>query len=142
MAIHADITPGTARPLGALLLVEDAPDNLQLETLVLRAYGFHVDACSTAREALLLLGRQTYDGLVLDLKLPDMDGLELARRVRGLDGHQNVPIVAVTGRGMPGDEAKALAAGCCAYIVKPVNTRTLARQVADALNPSAVVSKA
>lgn len=134
MAIHADFTPTTARPLGSLLLVEDAPDNLQLETLVLRAYGFHVDGCTTAREALLLMGRQDYDGLVLDLKLPDMDGLELARQVRLLDGCAEFPIVAVTGRGMPGDEAKALAAGCCAYIVKPVNTRTMARQVAEALN--------
>lgn len=117
----------------ALLLVEDVPANLQLESIVLRAYGFRVDECRTGAEALHRLRESGYDGIVLCLKLPDMDGLELARRVRTDPVTSSLPIIVVTGRVMKGDREKALAAGCDAYIGKPVNTRTLALEVAQAL---------
>lgn len=116
-----------------LLLVEDVPDNLQLESIVLRAYGFRVDECRTGMEALSRLRDGSYDGLLLCLKLPDMDGLELARRVRNEAETSTLPIIIITGRVMPGDREKGLAAGCDAYIAKPVNTRTLALEVEEAL---------
>lgn len=114
-----------------VLLVEDVEINLELTDLVLRRDGFDVTAVRTGSEALEAASASHFDLVCLDLKLPDMDGLEVARRLKADPATSNVPIVAITALAMKGDRERALAAGCDLYITKPIDTRTLGATLLD-----------
>lgn len=116
---------------GALnvLLVEDVHTNLELTELVLKRAGHVVTAVTSGQEALQALERAKFDVVALDLRLPDMDGLEIARAMKADPELRRVPVVAITALAMKGDREKALAAGCDEYITKPVDTRTLAQDI-------------
>jgi len=96
-----------------ILIVDDNPVNLKLVRVVVSGEG-------------LALLRTFHPRLILmDIQLPDMDGLELTRRLKADPATAAIPIVAVTAYAMKGDEEKMLAAGCAAYVSKPIDTRTL-----------------
>jgi two-component system cell cycle response regulator DivK len=105
-----------------ILVVEDNTDNRHILVHRLRKIGdFEVTEATDGREALLLLAQDPPDLMVLDLKLPVLDGWETARRIRAMPGPlRNLPIIALTAQAMGGDEEKALAAGCNDYIAKPI----------------------
>jgi CheY-like chemotaxis protein len=107
-----------------ILVVDDNPANLKLAYWVL-SETFDVRQAESAEEALAQLSVALPDLLLLDLALPGMDGLELARLIRANPRLQSVPIVALTAFAMKGDAEKAFAAGCDDYITKPIDTRTL-----------------
>ena len=115
----------------AVLVVEDNPDNLILTQFLLESEGFEVRTAENAERALELL--RTYRPLLIlmDIQLPEMDGLELTRQLRANPELGEVIIVALTAYAMKGDEGNALAAGCDGYITKPVSTRTFAAVVRD-----------
>jgi CheY-like chemotaxis protein len=71
--------------------------------------------------------------ILMDIQLPGMDGLELTRRLKADEATRQIAIVAVTSYAMKGDEEKARRAGCDGYLSKPIDTRTLARHVAEQL---------
>jgi CheY-like chemotaxis protein len=73
------------------------------------------------------------DLILMDVQLPGMDGLELARRIKADPLHKNARIVALTAYAMKGDEEKALAAGCDGYLSKPIDTRTFPKILASFL---------
>lgn len=114
----------------SILLVEDAPVNRELAEIVLTRAGHSVQSVETGQAALEALGAHEYDALALDIRLPDIDGLEIARKLRADPKTHDMPIVAITALAMKGDREAALEAGCDGYITKPVNTRTLAKDVA------------
>jgi CheY-like chemotaxis protein len=118
-----------------VLIVEDNPTNLKLISEVLAASGFAIDCAATAEQAQVQLAVQLPDLILMDLALPQMDGLTLTRRLKADDRYKQVPIVALTASAMVGDDRKALEAGCVGYITKPVNTRTVATEVAAFINP-------
>lgn len=120
-----------------VLVVDDHPANLKLARWVLTADGFEVAACATAEDALTFLASRMPDLLLVDVALPGINGLELSRRLRANEDTHRIPIVAMTAFAMKGDEAKARAAGCDAYITKPVNTRTLAAQLHEVMATAA-----
>ncbi len=107
------------------LVVDDTPLNLKLLVALLRANGFAVESAETAEQAQDKLAATPYDVLLLDLRLPGMDGLELARRLRTDPAQRGLVIVAVTANAMKTDETAALAAGCDAFVTKPIDTRAL-----------------
>ena len=107
------------------LIVDDAPLNLKLLSVLLKTNGYVVQTAETAEAALALLASYTPRVLLVDIRLPGMDGLTLVRTLRAEDRHKDLTIVAVTASAMKGDEEIALAAGCDAYFTKPVDTRTL-----------------
>jgi CheY-like chemotaxis protein len=92
---------------------------------LLRANSFDVDTAESAEEANDKLAAKPFDVLLLDLRLPGMDGLELARLLRADPKHRALVIVAVTANAMKTDEAAALQAGCDAFVTKPIDTRAL-----------------
>jgi CheY-like chemotaxis protein len=106
------------------LVVDDTPLNLKLVAAILRANNFEVTTAASAEDAQHLLETARFRLLLLDLRLPGMDGLAFARALRGAPQHEAMRIVAVTANAMKSDEADALAAGCDAFIAKPINTRT------------------
>ncbi|MBW1645864.1 MAG: response regulator [Deltaproteobacteria bacterium] len=122
MAADADRPP-------VVLVVEDNEDNRELVIKVLRHRGFAVVGLETGREALERLAEIRPDVILMDINLPGMDGYEVTSRIRATPEFAAVPIIALTAHAMRGDEAKSLAAGCDAYIPKPINVRTLADQI-------------
>ena len=112
-----------------VLLVEDMPVNMELERLVFERGDFDVTTVGTGREALAALETEEFDVVALDIKLPDMDGLAIARQLKANPKTRHVPVVAITALAMKGDRERAMASGCDAYITKPIDTRTLAETI-------------
>jgi DNA-binding response OmpR family regulator len=115
-----------------ILIIEDDPTDLKLLIAVLDHSGHHAIGKATAELALAEIKARKPEMILLDLKLPDLPGLELARRLKADPDTQSIPIVAVTALRDQFSRGDALAAGCDAYIVKPVDTRTLSAQIESA----------
>lgn len=107
------------------LVVDDTPVNVKLIVALLKANGFSVTIATTGEAALDLVRGADFRLLLLDLRLPGIDGLTVARTVRADPRHRTLVIVAVTASAMKSDVAAALEAGCDAFVSKPINTRTL-----------------
>lgn len=117
-----------------ILVVDDNPLNRKLACDLLLLEGYNVQACEDAMQAQALLAEGSPPDLVLmDIALPDIDGLTLTRRIKADPRFATMPVVAMTAFAMKGDEAKALAAGCSGYISKPIDTRRFPTQVAEVL---------
>jgi two-component system cell cycle response regulator DivK len=105
--------------------VDDHETNRKLLAYLLTSNGYLVDLASDARSALAALHRDRPDLVLIDIQLADGDGLDVARRIRADAAMRSVVIIAITAYAMRGDEARALANGCDAYLTKPIDTRTL-----------------
>lgn len=115
------------------LIVDDAPLNLKLLTVVLTANGYRVRTADTAEQAIEILATYLPALLIVDIRLPGMDGLTLVRTLRAQPRYRDLVMVAVTASAMKGDEDVALAAGCDSYITKPIDTRSLPAHLAQCL---------
>jgi len=116
-----------------ILVVEDEPASLKLAHLVLTAAGYEVTNAEAAGKAIEEILRSEPEAILLDLELPGIDGLTLARNLKRDPKTQHIAIVAVTAFPERYSREAAMAAGCDGYIVKPINTRKLSQQVADAI---------
>lgn len=117
-----------------ILVIEDDAVSRELASEVLLANGFDVVSVRTGEEGLGTLTAPFPDLILLDIQLPGISGLEVARRVRGEQATAHIPLLAVTAEAMPGDEEKILAAGCTAYLAKPLTFSTLVRTVRQLLD--------
>ena len=116
-----------------ILVVDDNPANLKLARLVLSVSGYKVITAADAEQARSLLVSDKPRLILMDIQLPDMDGLELTRIIKADPLTRDTIVVAVTAYAMKGDEERARAAGCDGYLTKPINTRTLGASVASFL---------
>lgn len=116
-----------------ILMVDDNLTNLKLAGFMLAAYDYEMKTAASACEAFALLASFKPDLLLLDLQLPDEDGLSLARRLKSDPTTSYIPIIAVTAYAMKGDEEKARAAGVSEYITKPINKEMLRAAVTACL---------
>lgn len=115
-------TPVHDRSEGAtVLLVEDTEDNRQMMGRLLEMSGFRVVEATNGREAVEAAAREKPEIILMDLSLPFIDGLAATRRIRDLPGLKKVPIVAVSAHDTADFHHEALAAGCDAYITKPID---------------------
>jgi DNA-binding response OmpR family regulator len=114
-----------------LLIVDDAPDITQLLVVYFHQAGFNTLAAYAGRAALDLAQRTSPDLIILDLGLPDMDGLDVCREIRQAS---SVPIVMLTKRNTEPDRQQGLAAGANAYITKPFDAHELQTTVRSLLN--------
>lgn len=101
-----------------ILLIEDHAALREMMGAHLASRGFAVDDACSADEARAALSVTSYDGLILDLGLPDIDGIELLAEIRGRTGG-SVPVIVVTARDAIGDRIHGLNAGADDYVVKP-----------------------
>lgn len=108
-----------------VLVVDDSPDVLEMFGMMLRLSGYEVAAAASATEALEHARVMQFDVVVSDIGMPQINGYELARRLRELPGYANVPMIAVTGFTRYNDHMKALESGFNAHLSKPVNPTTL-----------------
>ncbi len=113
-----------------ILVVDDEPNILATLAPLLRSRGYEVNTAMNGRAALEAVERENPDLIVLDLGLPDMDGVDVTRLVR--DGRAT-PIVVLTARGAEGDKVRALDAGADDYVTKPFGTEELLARVRVAL---------
>jgi len=116
-----------------ILVVEDNDRNRRLMKMLLKANGYEVIEAATGKEAMDYLERQKPDLILMDIQLPNTDGLELTRKIKSAVETRDIPIIAVTAYAMKGDEERILEAGCDAYASKPINTRELPLLIADIL---------
>ena len=112
-----------------ILIVEDDPIDMKLLSAVLSYSGHRVLEKASAEQAADEIKARKPEVILLDLKLPGMDGLALVRRLKQDPVTKHIPIVAITSVPETFSKSAALAAGCDAYIVKPVDTRKLNAQV-------------
>ena len=109
-----------------VLLVEDNALNREIaETLLSRA-GLRVSVAQHGGEAVAAVQKTRFDAVLMDIQMPEMDGLEATRRIRALPGGQELPIIAMTAAAMVQDRQNCLAAGMNAHTTKPINPRELA----------------
>src|SRR4051812_31396438 len=123
-----------AHPL-RILLVEDNPVNQKVAARLLEKHGHAVVAAWNGKEALRTLAAQDFDLVLMDVQMPEMDGLEATAAIRageqGSDRH--LPIVALTACAMKGDREMCLQAGMDGYVTKPVQCQVLLQAIAEAL---------
>jgi two-component system cell cycle response regulator DivK len=116
-----------------ILVVEDQEDNRQILRDLLGNAGYELVEAADGEQALAACAKQRPDLILMDIQLPVMDGYETTRRIRTDPESKAIPIIAVTSYALAGDEAKALAAGCNAYITKPYSPRALLAKVREHL---------
>lgn len=107
------------------LVVDDAPDVVEMLAMLLRRSGYEVVAASSAPDALNAAQDGLFDVVVSDIGMPGMDGYELALALRALPDYASVPMIALTGFAMYADRDRALAAGFNAFLTKPINPMVL-----------------
>jgi signal transduction histidine kinase len=117
------------RPARTILIVEDNPLNLKLARDVLRRRGHNVIEAVSGQEALRKVRESAVDLILMDLQLPDMDGLEATWRLKADPATRDIPTIALTAHAMKGDDERARQAGCCGYIAKPIDTARFPSQV-------------
>ena len=127
-------TPTAAHPATAMtkriLIVEDEPALLRALRINLRARGYDVATAPTGRDALAEAERRPPDAVLLDLGLPDLDGTQVIRRLRGWS---TAPVIVLSGRAGPGDKIGALDAGADDYVTKPFSMEELLARLRAAL---------
>jgi signal transduction histidine kinase/HAMP domain-containing protein/CheY-like chemotaxis protein len=126
--------PAGAQLHGRVLLVDDDVRNLFALASLLEDRGLEVVFSETGHEALEILGSDEHIDLVLmDIMMPQMDGYETIRAVRGMPSMRSLPIIAVTAKAMQGDREKSLSAGASDYITKPVDPDKLMAMISGYL---------
>jgi CheY-like chemotaxis protein len=114
-----------------VLLAEDNPVNQKLESRLMEKRGHRVVVVGNGREALEALEKQTFDVVVMDVSMPEMDGFEAAAAIRAKENGtgSHLPIIAMTAHAMKGDRERCLAAGMDGYVSKPVQVKELLQAV-------------
>jgi two-component system cell cycle response regulator DivK len=112
-----------------VLIVDDNERNLRLARDVLRAAGFRTLEATAGREGVRLAAEQLPDVILMDIRLPDLDGTEAARLLRQDPRTAGIPIIALTSLAMKGDRDSLLAAGFDGYLEKPISVREFPDQV-------------
>jgi CheY-like chemotaxis protein len=107
------------------LVVDDVTDVTDMLSVLLTHAGYEVITADSALAAIDAATQRHFDVVISDIGMPEMNGYELARRIRALPGYEDVPMVAVTGYSMFDDRERSLSAGFNAHLTKPIEPRTL-----------------
>jgi signal transduction histidine kinase/CheY-like chemotaxis protein/HPt (histidine-containing phosphotransfer) domain-containing protein len=132
-----------------ILLAEDNAVNQKVALLMLERLGYRADVAGNGKEVLQALQRQTYDVILMDVQMPELDGLEATRRIRDETPREAQPcIIAMTANAMPGDRERCLEAGMDDYVSKPVQVEQLiaalrksVKQTEDVISPIAPMTR-
>jgi len=118
----------------AVLYVEDDDISREVVSLFLKN-SFEIDTASDSQEAIKKLGIKKYSSVLLDINLEKgLSGLDLVKRIKKMQGHRNVPIIAVTAYALREDEKKIMASGCTHYITKPFTKTSLLNLINKAIS--------
>jgi len=124
---------------GTILLAEDNPANQMVTRMVLEKAGLRVDIASNGHEAVAAVRRRPYDLILMDIGMPELDGVGATAKIRKLDNERaQTPIVAMTAHVMRGDRSKLLAQGMDGYLAKPASREQILTCIGEWLQPGAV----
>jgi PAS domain S-box-containing protein len=123
-----------------LLVVEDNAVNREIASEVLRRAGVRVSLACDGREALAMLARERFDGVLMDCQMPDMDGYEATRQIREQPQWRDLPVIAMTANALVGDRDKVLLAGMNDHIAKPLQIDDMFATLARWIRPGAAAS--
>jgi len=108
-----------------VLIVDDDIRNIFALSSVLEDYGMDIKTADNGREAINLARQGELDVILMDIMMPEMDGLETMKEIRKIPGCKDLPIVAVTAKAMKGDRERCIEAGAWDYLSKPVDREQL-----------------
>jgi two-component system cell cycle response regulator DivK len=112
-----------------ILVIEDHEDNRQILRDLLSSAGFEMIKAENGEEGVAAAASHRPDLILMDIQLPIMDGYEATRRIKADPNLSATPIIVITSYALSGDEAKASAAGCDAYVTKPYSPRQLLAKI-------------
>ncbi len=119
-----------------VLLAEDNEINQELALELLTANGIIAEVANDGQEALALLDKEEFDGVLMDCQMPVLDGYEATRRLRRQERFKDLPVLAMTANAMAGDRERVLAAGMNDHIAKPINVKKMFNTMAKWIPPS------
>lgn len=122
---QAALPPERPQLHGRILVVEDNPVNQRVVTLLLQRFGCEVDVADNGLLALEAAARSTYDLILMDCQMPEIDGFEATRRIRAHEKERRIPIIALTASALSGEREHCLSAGMDDYLSKPVRSDLL-----------------
>lgn len=117
-----------------ILYIEDNRDNRILVRRILNSAGYALIEAENAWQAIDCLYQNKPDLVLMDIQLPGVDGYTFTTKLKSLPGLRNMPIVALTSYGMPGDHEKSLLAGCDGHIDKPIDVDDFLEQISYYIN--------
>jgi two-component system, cell cycle response regulator len=129
----SEMKPVLAIEPGRILVVDDNQDNIEIIATRLRFRGYEILEASDGSQALELVRERAPDLILLDVMLPDIDGYEISRRIKGADDLPFIPIILVTARDSTQDKVAGLDAGADDYLTKPINFPELEARVRSML---------
>jgi len=112
-----------------VLYIEDDPNNRLLVRRILLAEGIAFDEATNARDGITMAAANPPDLILMDISMPDMDGLTATSHIRQIPEIAHLPIVALTANAMTGDREMILKAGCDGYISKPINIDSFVQDI-------------
>jgi two-component system cell cycle response regulator DivK len=116
-----------------ILVIEDTEDNRRILRDLLSSVGFELIEAGDGESGVAMAAAEKPDLILMDMQLPIIDGYEATRRIKAIPALKAVPVIAVTSYALAGDEEKARAAGCDAYVAKPYSPRQLLAKVRELL---------
>jgi CheY-like chemotaxis protein len=119
------------------LVIEDNEDNMVLITRLLEKAGYRTLRATTGMQGLEVALQQRPDFIILDIQLPDMDGIEVLHKIRSSEIGHTIPVIAITSYAMVGDRERLLAAGCDEYIEKPIDPLRVISEIRRVIEGSA-----
>ncbi len=112
-----------------ILVIEDNETNMYLIKFILEKGGYEVIEAREGAVGVELAIKEKPDLIIMDIQLPDINGLEATKRIRASEADGVIPIIALTSFAMAGDRERALAAGCTGYIEKPIDPETFMAKI-------------
>jgi two-component system cell cycle response regulator DivK len=116
-----------------ILVIEDQEDNRQILRDLLSNAGYEMIEAEDGEKGVAAAARERPDLILMDIQLPILDGYDATRRIKADPELKAIPIIAVTSYALSGDDAKARAAGCDAYVPKPYSPRALLAKIREFL---------
>ena len=116
------------------LIIEDNDNNLELIRFILEEAHYETRFAMTGLEGVQQATTIPPDFIILDIQLPDINGLEVLKRIRAHPVGRDIPIIAMTSYAMSGDRERLLAAGCTSYIEKPIDPMLVIQQIEQVIN--------
>ena len=112
-----------------ILVIDDDKNNRYLISFLLEKEGFEVVIATNGLEGIEAARKQQVDLIIMDIRMPKMNGYEATKRIRRLKNYKSIPIVALTSYAMMEDKEKAMRAGCTRYMSKPITPETFISEI-------------
>lgn len=122
-----------------ILIIEDEESLLKLETILLTVKGYEVTGALTGVDALKKIADDTFDMILLDIMLPDMDGFDICNKLKKNPRTAGIPVVMLTAKNKPVDHQQGVTCGASAYLTKPFKSAMIIEVIEKVLRGSSVM---